>query len=191
MANITELIPGIWTGGDLPGVTDDAVVDIGAWVDAGITHVVDNRIEWSDQELVGFVAPRIHYLHNGADDAGQRMPDQWFDRAVRFALDARTTDPASGVLLHCHMGINRGPSAAYAVLLCLGEDPIDAIDLIRTRRPIAAIGYAEDGLDWWHRRTEASPARRADDRQRLARWRLDHPHDTVRIIRTIRGAEAA
>jgi hypothetical protein len=30
MVNITELIPGIWTGGDLPGVTDDAVVDIGA-----------------------------------------------------------------------------------------------------------------------------------------------------------------
>ena len=191
MANITELIPGVWTGGDLPGATGDASAHIGDWVDAGITHVVDNRIEWSDEELVGRVAPRIRYLHNGADDAGQRMPDVWFDRAVRFAVDARTAERSAGVLLHCHMGINRGPSAAYALLLCLGEDPVDAIDLIRTKRPIAAVGYAEDALDWWHRRTVAPASRRADDRRRVACWRLDHPHDTVRIIRTIRDGQAA
>ena len=191
MANISELTPGIWTGGDLPAAPDAATVDIAEWVNAGITHVVDNRIEWSDEQLVGLAAPHIHYLHNGADDAGQRMPDQWFERAVEFALTARSTDSAAGVLLHCHMGINRGPSAAYALLLSLGEDPVDAIDLIRTKRPIAAVGYAEDALDWWHRRTDQPAARRADDRQRLAHWRLDHPHDTVRIIRAIRNGEAA
>ncbi len=191
MANITELVAGVWTGGDLPGTADDAAVDIGEWVDAGITQVVDNRIEWSDEELVRLVAPQIHYLHNGVDDAGQRMPDQWFERAVGFALHARAADPAAGVLLHCHMGINRGPSAAYALLLCVGWDPVDAIDLIRTRRPIAAVSYAENALDWWHRRTGAPEETRADDRRRLARWRLEHPHDTIRIIRTIRAGEAA
>jgi len=94
------------------------------------------------------------------------------ERLVRAELEARAADPDAGVLLHCHMGINRGPSAAYAVLLSLGWDPIAAIAVIRAKRPIAAVGYAEDALDWWHRRTDASPAHRRADVERLARWRL-------------------
>lgn len=190
MANITKLIEGLWTGGDLPAGVE-AAGDISDWIDAGITHVVDNRLEYSDEALVALVAPEITYLYNGVDDAGQRMPDGWFDRAVDFALGARASDPGAGVLLHCHMGINRGPSAAYAVLLGLGWDPVEAIDLIRTQRPIAAVGYAENALDWWHRRRAASTTRKASDVRRLAAWRLDNPHDTVRIIRAIRSGSAA
>lgn len=189
MANITRLTKTLWTGGDLPQDDEAAIEDIGDWLEAGITHVVDGRGEWSDEELVGLLAPAVTYLHNGADDAGQRMPDSWFDDAVDFALDAWAADPDAGVLLYCHMGINRGPSAAYAVLLSLGWDPVDAIALIRAKRPIAAVGYAEDALDWWHRRTGSGSARRLADAERLARWRLEHPHDTVRIIRSIRAGQ--
>ncbi len=61
------------------------------------------------------------------------------------------------MLVHCHMGINRGPSMAYACLLVLGWDPIEAMTAIRTARPIAAIGYAEDALDWHHRTYRDQP----------------------------------
>lgn len=76
MANITKLIDGVWTGGDLPAQPTAAAIDIAAWMEAGITHVVDNRIEWNDQDLVALVAPEITYLHNGVDDAGQDMSDE-------------------------------------------------------------------------------------------------------------------
>ncbi|MEJ7774997.1 MAG: hypothetical protein WKF72_09340 [Nocardioidaceae bacterium] len=56
-------------------------------------------------------------------------------------------DPGTKVLLHCHMGINRGPSAGVAVLLATGWDPVDAFDAVRRARPIAHVAYAADALD--------------------------------------------
>ena len=109
------------------------------------------------------------------------MPDAWFDRGVAFALDALAR-PGTKVLSHCHMGINRGPSLAYAVLLALGTDPVEALDALRRARPIANAWYAEDALDWWHRRSGAPETVRHSDRRRVAAWRAAHPLDVVRII---------
>ena len=67
------------------------------------------------------------------------MPDAWFDRGVAFALDALAR-PGTKVLSHCHMGINRGPSLAYAVLLALGTDPVEALDALRRARPSPTPG---------------------------------------------------
>ncbi len=185
MANITHLTGGLWTGGDLPA-DDDAVIDVHDWLRAGIETVIDCRYEWSDEDFVRAVAPTIRYVHLGIDDAGQRIPNSWFD----LILDvAGTTATGSGVLVHCHMGINRGPSAAFALLLARGHDPVEAIDLIRRKRPIAAVGYAADALRWWHQRSGADTSARRADREALRRWRQDNPHDTVRIIRSIRAQE--
>ncbi len=52
MANINEVAPGIWTGGDLPYDRAVAEEHVAEWREAGITHVSDNRMEWSDEELV-------------------------------------------------------------------------------------------------------------------------------------------
>ena len=185
--NLTKITDLLWTGGDLPDPPVGAGRVIRAWQALDIGAVIDNRIEWSDEKQVAEAAPEIDYLHAGVDDAGQVMPDWWFDAVTTFAL--RNIDRGSGVLVHCHMGINRGPSAAFAVLLAAWWDPIDAIDLIRTRRPIAAVAYAEDALDWWHRQTDLSAGGRADERQRLAEWRRSNPHDTVRIMRDIECSE--
>jgi protein-tyrosine phosphatase len=84
------------------------------------------------------------------------MPDEWFDAGVAFALDA-LKDPDAQVLAHCHMGINRGPSMAYAILLATGMEPVAALTAIRQARPIAAIAYDGDALDWWHR-ADGTPA---------------------------------
>ena len=185
--NITRLTEQLWTGGDLPEGLTEAVSHIKAWHNLGIRTIIDNRFEWNDADVVAAVEPEITYLHAGVGDAGQRMPDWWFDGVTAFAQDA--IDAGHGVLLHCHMGINRGPSAAFAVLLATGWDPVAAIDLIRANRPIAAVGYAEDALDWWQRKADLPTSERIVQRNALRRWRQGNPHDTVRLIRQIRAAE--
>ena len=62
-------------GGDLPPHRDAAARVIQEWRALGITHVVDNRFEWNDPDLVADHCLEIHYLHHGVDDAGQQMPD--------------------------------------------------------------------------------------------------------------------
>ena len=117
------------------------------------------------------------------------MPAAWFDRITRWATEAIA---AGGVVLtHCHMGINRGPSAGYAVLLALGWDPVDALAAIRAARPIANIWYAEDALAWHLDRVGASAGERRTTYARVARWRDENPLDVVRIIRRIRAEEAS
>jgi hypothetical protein len=130
----------------------------------------------------------VTYLHNGVDDAGGRQPDRWFDDGVAFA-QAALADPDAKVLIHCHMGINRGPSLTYALLLDLGWDPVEAIAAIRAARPIAAVGYAEDALDWFHRTYGIGPAQRLDDHLRLVAWRQANWIDVAHIIRQQRIAE--
>jgi protein-tyrosine phosphatase len=186
MANITQLTDTLWTGGDLPPGVAVAAEHIRDWQRAGITTVIDARYEWTDENLVADLAPEITYVHLGIDDAGQRIPSAWFDRVLEAA---NATPAGEAVLVHCHMGINRGPSAAYALLLAAGHDPVEAIDRIRLRRPIAAVGYAEDALRWCHDHTGADLLRRREERNALAHWRVDNPHDTVRIIRSFRAQE--
>lgn len=182
MTNLDFITGWLATGGDLPSNRRAAAAELAEWRERGVTHVMDTRIEWSDEDLVAELAPDIHYLHNGVDDAGQQMPDEWFDRGLAFARRAYET-PNSRLYVHCHMGINRGPSMTYALMLANCWDPVNAAHAIRLARPIAHIGYAEDALDWHHRRCDASPRKRRSDRARLQAWREAFPHDLVRTIR--------
>ena len=188
--NLEFVTDRIATGGDLPPRREDAAAALRVWQDLGITHVIDNRQEWTDEDLVAGLAPDMRYLCNGVADAGNGQPDHWFDDGVAWAREA-LSDPDAKVLIHCHMGINRGPSLAYAVLLDQGVDPVDAVDAIRRARPIAGVLYAEDALGWFHRRNDVDPARRSEDRRRLAQWRHENHIDVVRIIRSIRQDAAA
>jgi dual specificity phosphatase 3 len=190
VANISRVADRIWTGGDLPSHLGDAAMlaDLADYQLVGITHILDNRIECSDEAFVEAHAPRMTYWWNGQDDAGQAMPDEWFYDGVDFALEA-LKDPNAQVLAHCHMGINRGPSMAFAILLATGMAPAAALDAIRKSRPIAAISYADDALDWWHRMTETPAAAAKRERAEVAAWHRRNPIDVVRIIRTIRSHE--
>ncbi|ROR89786.1 protein-tyrosine phosphatase family protein [Nocardioides aurantiacus] len=173
-------------GGDLD--TRDhrlAATQLRELLDAGLTHLVDARVEWSDEEWVRQLAPQVGYLHHGMDDAGQRVPGAWFDRGVDWALEA--VDRGGVVLTHCHMGINRGPSLGFAVLLAQGWDPVQALDRIRSVRPIAWVAYAEEALRWHHDRAGSTPAQLAADQQRLADWRATHELDLAAVIRRKRA----
>lgn len=145
----------------------------------GVTHVLDARIE--AQERIWDAFEPIVYHWDGIDDRGQRVPGSWFERITAWADAA--IEAGGVVLTHCHMGINRGPSAGYAVLLRRGWDPIDAIDAIRSARPQAHVAYAEDALDWHLARIGATPAEWAGQRDRLATWRASHAMDVRRAIR--------
>jgi hypothetical protein len=190
VANADFVTPRLAIGGDLDYWDHQhARNQLAELVDVGVTHIVDARVEASDQDLVAALAPQVGYLHHGMDDAGQRVPGRWFDVGVGFVLDA-LRDPEAVVLTHCHMGINRGPSLGYAVLLAQGWDLVEALDAIRGARPIAAIGYAEDAAAWHHRRTAASSEQRRRDLQQLAQWRRANNIDVETIIRQVRLTEA-
>lgn len=181
VANADFVTSFLVVGGDLAYDNDVAATQAIELVEKRVTHVLDVRVEADDADLWSYV-PEISYLHAGIDDAGQRVPASWFEEIVSWALNA-LEDPDAVLLTHCHMGINRGPSAGYAVLLGLRWDPVEAIAAIRAARPIANVWYAEDALAWHHARTGASPEGRAHDLKRLRLWREQNPLDVVRIIR--------
>ena len=187
VANAHFVTPFLAVGGDLPFDNDLAREHADDLVAAGITHVLDVRQEaddawfWSDRG-------GVRYRWAGIDDAGQIVPAAWFEDVVSWALRA-LADPGARLLTHCHMGINRGPSVGFAMLLAMGWDPVAAIAAIRRARPIAHVWYAEDALRWHHWRTGASPSQQHHDLRRLKDWREEHPLDVVRIIRDIREAE--
>ena len=154
----------------------------------GVTHVLDVRVEWSDEELVAQLAPEISYLHLGIDDAGQRVPDAWFEQVAGWGA-AALADPDARLLAHCHMGINRGPSAGLAILLATGWELQDALEAIRAARPFAFTDYAEDALRWHHRRNDVPVERRRHEREVLARWRAANQVDVGEVIRLKRAQD--
>ncbi len=177
----------IVVSGDLPvdeRLARRALLD---WCDAGITGIVDCRGEWSDERLVARVAPQVEYRHVGIDDDGTRRPNDWFDTGTSAVLELLgSTD--GRVLVHCHMGVNRGPSMAYAVLLTLGWDHLVALDAIRAVRPIAALIYAEDAITWWTRRNGVSATVAGAMRRDVRNWHRANDIDVATVIRRIRTA---
>ena len=134
------------------------------------------------------MAPDPSLAGDQSVNAGQAMPDEWFWDGVDFALEA-LKDRHAQVLAHCHMGINRGPSMAFAIMLALGTDPVAGLSAIRRARPIAAISYAGDALDWWQRETACPAGVARRQRAEVAAWHRANPLDVVRVIRKIRIAE--
>ena len=189
LANASFVTDQLLVGGDLDPDDARALAQLAELQALGVRHVFDARVEWSDRAFVLRHAPGMSYDHVGIDDAGQEIPDAWFDRVVPTMLTAVAR--GDRVLAHCHMGINRGPSLALALLLASGWDLVDALTRIRQQRPVAAMAYAEDVLRWHLRRTGATTEQRREARRRLAAWRREHPLDVVRVIRTQRAAEHA
>jgi hypothetical protein len=114
----------------------------------GVTHVLDLRIEWEDrQEWEDGGLASENYAHVPIIDSwGHQPPADWFD-AIEAFVQRFLVERSEGdrLYVHCHMGINRGPSAAMAALL-LAEpdlDPWDAFLAIRGARAVAGLVYAE------------------------------------------------
>ncbi|MBU3976737.1 dual specificity protein phosphatase [Propionicimonas sp.] len=190
VANAVFLTERIALGGDLSPNFRVAKQQLDELVEAGITHVADLRSEWSDEVLVRGWAPQVNYLHHRVEDAGQLIDPQWFEQLVTWVHDALEADLSAKVLVHCHMGVNRAPSAALAVLLDQGMGLRDALDRIRAARPVAVIDYAGSVLSWYLTRTGADTRTRHNLRRALVRWRQSHDLDVEDVIRSIRSQES-
>lgn len=175
-------------GGDLSPNFRRARAQLDELVAAGITHIADLRSEWTDESLVAEWAPQLHYLHHPVDDAGQVISPDWFAELADW-VNAALADPSAKVLVHCHMGVNRAPSAALAVLLSQGVELRPALDAIREARPVAVIDYARDALDWHLSATGADAKSRRNARRRLGRWKGSNQLDAIDVIRAIRDTE--
>ena len=151
------------------------------WVDSGITHIVDVRLEADDSRFVAGRAPHIRYHWLGVDDDDGRQTRAWFEAGAEVITSA-VADPSTRVMVHCHLGVNRGPSLLFAAMLALGHDSVEAIAAIRRARPIAAVMYADDAVQWWARRVGAPPRVCLDVR----RWQRAHPVDTAWIVHRLR-----
>jgi dual specificity phosphatase 3 len=136
--------------GDLSHADSESVLEqLDYWVSKGVTDVLDVRAECSDENFVGKHQPHMKYNHLGVHDDGAPRDPLWFAAGVKVTLDAFARSSDSKVLIHCHMGINRAPSMAYAVLLAQGVDCVKALDIIRSSRPMAQIIYADSALKWF------------------------------------------
>ncbi len=185
-ADASAVTPQLWVGGSLQTwrgtEAEDQLAELQA---AGLTHVLDVRKEWSDEQWMLERATGVAYRHLGVDDAGQRMPDEWFEEGTAFVDDA-LAGTSSRVLVHCHMGINRGPSMAFACLLRQGWDPVAALIAIRRARPIAWMDYAGDATDWWARRSGLSDELRAWHKEQVTLWRRRLGLDRAGVYRGLR-----
>lgn len=142
-ANINWVTPDLATGGDLHPDPTEAIEQIQEILDKGVTRIIDMRNEWNDRYIWEQI-PQVTYLHVPAKDViDSHLPPEVFDAVV----GATTTDDGGRILVHCHMGINRGPSGAFAILLHRGIDPVLAFEMIRDARHEAAIYYAMDALE--------------------------------------------
>lgn len=173
IANATQLTEQLWIGGELDQHDHTvAVAQLDELTGAGIDTVIDCRMECDDLDWVTEAKPKVSYLSIGVEDAGCIMPDEWFDEGVTFALDE--SSKGGVVLVHCQAGINRGPSMGFLILVTQGWDAIDALDLIRKRRPIARIAYAEQAIDWWLESTGATDDEGIVQIRRIKKWRVDN-----------------
>jgi hypothetical protein len=169
--------------GDLSSRKEHALTQLSAWEEAGITDVFDMRGEADDSEFIHSNSTITSHWF-GVDDNGGTRSDAWFDALTAQALVV-LTDPTRRALVHCHMGVNRGPSALYAILLHLGWNHVDALRHIRDARPIAGIIYAADAASWKARRDgldSETVQSRVDDVQS---WFGRNPLDIAYVIRRI------
>ena len=172
LADATQLTDYLWVGGELDQIDRiTATHQLEELMDAGVNSIIDCRMECDDIQWVTEAKEQIDYLSIGVEDAGFIMPDRWWDDGTTYAAEQIAAERV--VLSHCQAGINRGPSMGFAILISQGWDSIEALELIRARRPIVRVAYAEQAVDWWMETTGASTEEIRIQIRRIKKWRVD------------------
>ena len=171
--------------GDLPSNREQALEQLRMWEASGITDVFDMREERDDSDFI-HENSRIECHWFGVDDNGGVRDDQWFkairDRAHELFICSNTP---RRILVHCHMGVNRGPSALFAIMLTLGWDALEALRRIRDVRPIAGIIYAPDAMGWWARELQYDDEAVEEKVNEVDAWLGRNELDLAYVIRSI------
>lgn len=171
--------------GDLPSNREQALAQLRMWEASGITDVFDMREERDDSDFI-HENSRIKCHWFPVDDNGGVRDDQWFkairDRAHELFICSKTP---RRILVHCHMGVNRGPSALFAIMLTLGWDALEALRRIRDVRPIAGIIYAPDAMRWWARELQYDDEAVEEKVNEVDAWLGRNELDLAYVIRSI------
>lgn len=153
------------------------------WEEMGVTHYLAVHREFAAMDLIEENSS-IKVIHIGVDDdLGTRDP-RWFD-AVAEAAGEVLAHPDNKLVVTCYLGVNRGPSAALAILLAQGWDLLPALRAIRYARPIANIVYAPDAARWWAVRNGGTPEDAVEAMVEVHRWFERNPLDAGWVIRNI------
>ena len=102
--------------------------------DLGVRLVINMRIEKRPAFDLG--TPPLDFLWlPTVDTPGLVIPIRFLIRGVQAALETIRT--GGKVYAHCHKGRHRGVAMGASILIALGYDPDEAIELIKVQRPIA------------------------------------------------------
>ena len=172
--------------GDLYPDRGRALDQLGWWLRSDAVGIIDCRGEWTDEDFVAVAAPELDYRYVGTDDDGRGQDDEWFSAGVAHFEDL--TLRGGRVVVHCHMGVNRGPSMAFAILLSQGWDITEALDAIAEARPIVGLIYANDAVRWWGRQSGWTQEQVAAGVAQVNRWHRVNGIDGSQVIRAIRQA---
>jgi hypothetical protein len=176
--------------GDLPSNRVQALEQLRVWEEAGITDVFDMREEANDTEFIHKNSTIISHWF-GVDDDGGRKDDEWFHgMCERARVILGDTTRRRRILVHCHMGVNRGPSALFAIMLATGWESLDALRAIRDARPISGIIYAPDAINWWAREQNLDSGVVAEMVDEVEAWLDRNPLDLYYVIRSIGNRRA-
>ena len=175
--------------GDLDTSRPEAAkAQLQAWLDEGITDIIDLRGEWSDENFVARHAPEVNYHYLGTHDDGGWQEDEWFESGLSVI---RTVQELGGkAVVHCHMGVNRAPSMAYRMLLDAGHGHIEGLELIRDARPIAGIIYAPAAISHHLRENDVEETASVVTKREVRNWLNDNPVDLYWVIFRIRQSES-
>ena len=134
----------------LCGSRPQSLADLQKLRSESVSHIIDVCLD-DDETLLPLVTDAwaefgfTGYLWNPTPDDGQPKSREWVLKSVHYAMSV-LAQPGWIFYIHCHDGVNRGPSTAYAILRAQGLSIEQAKMLIRLARPIdwAGIRYADD-----------------------------------------------
>ena len=100
----------------------------------GVRLVINMRLEKRPEADVHQPPLKFLWLPT-LDTPGLVIPIRFLIRGVREALE--TIQLGGKVYAHCQKGRHRAPAMGASILIALGYDPDEAIELIMAQRPIA------------------------------------------------------
>ena len=180
---ICKVTPNLCMSGGISNNNATARKQLSEWEAAGVTHYIAVHEECNRGHFVA-TNSTIEYIYMGVDDDGGKRDPKWFDEVTSTALKI-LEDPNAVLMITCWMGVNRGPSATYAVLLALGWEPRRALHEIRTVRPIACTIYSVDATKWWVKRTGGDSLQVRKACADVEQWHVGNPLDMYHVNRAI------
>lgn len=124
------------------GAALSAPADADEIIAAGFNVVIDCRAEFDDGPLFSSI-PGVIYVWAPTLDDGLPKSADYFAHPFTVAM-AALGQPNRKVYAHCAAGVNRGPSMAYGILVCLGFGTDLAEQMVRRARPQVGLAYKND-----------------------------------------------